>query len=237
MRIKKFEAFKTEESLIDIKDNIRDICLDLIDVGFDIRFTKNDRSITHGLTIFFPGDRFYLSSIDDVILRIKVYLGGRYFDCRVRSWGSQVLHDLGRHKISEGISEVLIEFSVYKFFKESKIQDDIIEDLNDILQELEDNGFLVNKSIKSSEFDSSISIEMSSDSIRYEVYFHITQELLDCIIRVDDYLKSKGMKIKFITEAGLTKSDTYLHLALSSIDDIVNRPIKDYLVRRITLWI
>lgn len=126
--IKSFESLHNEKSYNEICDDLSDICLELQDVGFIIRFTsmyKNGSTTAsnyYGLSISISKSQFELSEIKETILRIVDYMKieGHYNS----SWMINPRHTIGYgkghtnlkgiNKINYKISGIRLEFEKKK---------------------------------------------------------------------------------------------------------------------------
>jgi len=163
----KFRIIKeSHESIQDMIDNIKDICLDITDDGrFRVSIgIKTGMKIPVYVEIFISlsdprdYDGFVLGEVESVLKRIYDYLTiGRYLGCSVVKVGEQYRSAMKYVTHGDRLSNIVINFTENNPIKEHKLYLDSIRipmenTINDCLQDLTDDGFNVDLSELSADY-------------------------------------------------------------------------------------
>lgn len=200
--LKKYNSHLNESKLYlkDISDTIDDICIELKDVGFVI---SNSIELHEKLFITKIGNiSFSLNEILEVIIRINKYLENNnlYIDYlylrnkNLRASGYESLNDLIK-KIDPNEADldsltIVINKLENKSISESKSDSinytEILDTIKDICVDLEDIGYIIftNSDIRA--------VQIERD------YKFNSDEVLDTLIRVKEYVESEGFYLSNI---------------------------------------
>lgn len=111
--IKKFNE-PNHESIDDIIDNIKDICLDITDGRFEVSFmdSKDEcKVLIISLSDVRDYDGFTLKEVEEVLQRIYDYLGiRRYMGCSVLKVGEQYRTAMKYITYDDRLSNIAIHF-------------------------------------------------------------------------------------------------------------------------------
>ncbi len=201
--LKKYNESKEKISL----DDIRDICIELEDDGFLVRIAYGVDVIR--INIFRGGKHFEYKDVKETILRLQDYLGDSLDRISVYRFGTMAHskckaneHSLlgSTNKGMKNITRKLISsLSLYfkfedslKKYNESTENEISIEDIRDICQELEDEGFNVKIITK---YSTSAYVSIMND--KKEFYYNDVKEV---VLRLKDYLDDNLSGITVTTE-------------------------------------
>ena len=151
--IKNYKSFKNnfliESSTDDVIKDIKEICYDLTDYNkFEISIDKTfEGDYDYALSIYSTIDSFLLEEVEEVLLRVKNYLGiGRYIGCSAIKVNNYFGIGLKNVSDTDKLRLINIKFSIYNWHSkyESSItqfpDDDTKKDIFEICYDLTDFG-------------------------------------------------------------------------------------------------